>query len=138
STTDTRHWVYVVEHALDDDAWTIYPIQTVGQRANRFLLDHGWKEAADRPAGPGLTAARETVSQRRLPDTDDVVFPRDDRDEGDVPYVDWVELPDAISIDNLAAQSEWWFTSPAEAIDGDFAVQQREQAMGPALPYGAI
>jgi hypothetical protein len=138
SQNDGRHWVYVVEHALDDDAFAVYPIQTVGQRANRYLLDHGWKEAADRPAGPGIAAPLRSDQACPLPDAGAVLFGRDDRESGDVPYLDWSELAAALESSELDSRAERWFTSPVEVLDGDFAVQQRDGAMGPALPSGAI
>jgi hypothetical protein len=138
SQTEGRHWLYVVEHALDDDAFAIYPIQTVGQRANRYLLDHGWKEAADRPTGPGIVAPERVDVGPALPDASSVLFGREDREPGDVPYLGWAELAVALESSELAATAERWFTSPAEASEGDFAVQQPDGAMGPALPFGAI
>ena len=59
ATEDGRHWLYVVENALDDEFWVVYPIQSIAQRATDYLFDHGWKEAADRPAGAGLEQVYE-------------------------------------------------------------------------------
>jgi hypothetical protein len=138
SIEDGRHWLYVVENALDDDRWSVYPIQNVGQKANRYLIDHGWKEAADRPAGPGY-GRPEKVSQPPSPlsDLSGILFGRDDRDVGDVPFLSWNELG-MVGRSDLDEKSDTWFTSPVEVSDGDFAVQQLEDAMGPTLPRGAI
>lgn len=135
---DGRHWLYVVERALDDAAWCVYPIQAVGKRANRYLIDHGWKEAADRPAGPGLAPRPEQpVAATPLPDPTTMLFGRDERDDGDVPFLDWDALA-RVGTDESVEEAESWFTSPTDAIDGDFAVQQRDAAMGLTLPRGSI
>ena len=138
SQTDGRHWLYVVEHALDDQAFAIYPIQAVGQRATRYLLDHGWKEAADRPTGPGVSAPPRADQARPVPDAAPVLFGHDERGPGDVPYLEWSELPGALESSEPAANADRWFTSPVEASEADFAVQQRDGAMAPSLPIGAI
>jgi hypothetical protein len=138
SIADGTHWLYVVEHALDDDAWAIYPIQAVGQRANRYLLDHGWREAADHPGGPG--AEPEEVYEppaQDLPLLDDVIFGLEERDDGDIPFLGWDELH-LLGNPHLGDICESWFTSPEAADDTDFAVQQNEQAMGPTLPFGSV
>ena len=102
-----------------------------------LLLDHGWKEAAERPAGPGLRPARETVS-RPLPDTEPSCSARDDRDEGDVPYVDWLELPEALDRQPRRTERVMVHLAGERRIDGDFAVQQRDGRWARPLPYGAI
>ncbi len=138
SRDDGRHWLYVVENACDDDAWCIYPIQTVGQKANRFLIDHGWKEAAERPAGPGfIRQTRPEPIAPPLPDPSAALFGPDDRDAGDVPFLTWPELS-RIGITNSEETATRWFTSPTAAENGDFAVQQPDAAMSPTLPRGAI
>lgn len=138
SVENGKHWLYVVEHALDDDAWAVFPIQAVGRRANRYLFDHGWKEAADRPHGPGVSdgAPDETAPPRR-PDLTNVTFGRAERDQGDIPFLTWEEV--AFADDpKLSETCEVWFTSPAAVGEGDFAVQQLDAAMGPTLPYGSV
>jgi hypothetical protein len=137
STEDGKHWLYVVEHALDDDAWAVYPIQAIGRRANRYLLDHGWKEAADRPSGPGLIEEAYELPEPSVPTLDGVIFGREEREVGDVPFVAWNEMFRALD-PSLPESSETWFTSPTEVEVGDFAVQQLEAAMGPTLPLGAV
>ncbi len=138
--SDSRHWLYVVEYAPDDEAWVVYPIQSVGQRANRFLFDDGWKKAADRPAGPGVTenadddVAREPV----LPDVSTVVFGRTERAEGDVPYLEARQL-ELVGSPDIATEADRWFTPTTEDVsEGDFAVQQLDGAMGRWLPMGAV
>lgn len=137
---DGRHWLYVVEHALDDSNWIVYPIQAVGKRANRFLFDHGWKQAAERAAGPGLdeSGSPQEAGEPSLPSVETKVFGREDRDHGDVPYLNWSELL-GVGDPDLEARASRWFTSPvADVREGDFAIQQREAAMGPSLPTGSI
>jgi hypothetical protein len=138
SAEDGNHWLYVVEYALDDEEWAIYPIQAIGQRANRYLLDHGWKEAADRPAGPGVADTRPyEIEASPPPGLDDVIFGGAERDDGDIPFLKWDEVSRAGGGD-LADAWDAWFTSPAGVEDGDFAVQQLEAAMGLTLPFGSV
>lgn len=133
-----RHWLYVVEHALDDEAWVVFPIQTVGSRANRYLFDHGWKEAADRPFGPGLGADKPfEVLSPDVPSVDGVLFGRAEREDGDIPFLTWEHI--ALAGDpQLSDAWDAWFTSPIDVEEADFAVQQLETAMGPTLPLGAV
>jgi hypothetical protein len=138
SREEGKHWLYVVERALDDAGYVIYPIQAVGQRANRYFFDHGWKEAADRPAGPGLEGdTPHTIEHPPVPDVSSVLFPTADRQDGDVPFFDWSWVQSATK-PGAAEHCERWFTSPEQVEDGDFAVQQLERAMGSTLPFGAV
>jgi hypothetical protein len=42
----SRFWMYVVEHALSDDA-KVWAIQNPAVRANQFLFDEGWRALAE-------------------------------------------------------------------------------------------
>jgi hypothetical protein len=72
-----------------------------------------------------------------VPDLDGVIFGSAERDEGDIPFLSWdeIELADDPELYDVC---DAWFTSPAAAGEGDFAVQQLEGAMGPTLPLGAV
>ncbi|MDQ3672729.1 MAG: DUF3883 domain-containing protein [Actinomycetota bacterium] len=134
---DGSHWLYVVENALDDEFWAVFPIQTVGKRANRYLLDHGWKEAADRPAGPGLDDdGADGITDPELPDLSLHVFGPDERDVGDIPFLSHADVRRVGHAD--FAGHDRWFTSLAAAEENDFAIQQLERSMGPTLPAGSI
>ncbi len=137
SENDTLHWVYVVENALDDERWVVYPIQTIGKRANRFLLDHGWKAAADRSHGPGLRDAY-FVRKPTLPSLSRVLIPDDDKEDGDVRFLTADQLGPFV-LDGVLPQQSRWFTSRQPQVDDDyFALQQEEAAMGPSLPLGSV
>lgn len=45
-----KFWLYVVEFALDDNAFRIYPIQNPTQQITNYRFDHGWKELANTEA----------------------------------------------------------------------------------------
>jgi len=40
-------WLYVVEHALDNEKATVWPIPNPATAADEFLFDDGWKDAAE-------------------------------------------------------------------------------------------
>lgn len=42
-----KFWLYVVEYALDDNAFRIYPIQNPTRHITHYRFDHGWKELAE-------------------------------------------------------------------------------------------
>lgn len=42
-----KFWLYVVEYALDDNAFRIYPIQNPTRQITNYRFDHGWKELAN-------------------------------------------------------------------------------------------
>jgi hypothetical protein len=66
-----------------------------------------------------------------------VIFGSPERDEGDIPFLNWDEVA-AANDPELYSIGETWFTSPAPVGEGDFAVQQLETAMGPTLPFGSV
>jgi hypothetical protein len=126
-----------VENALDEDAWAVFPVQAVGQRANRYLLDHGWKDAAEQPAGPGLGEPLEEPSEPvSVPDVSAILVGPDAHGGEAVPFLAENELAliGRAEVDNGI---ERWFVFP-DPVVGDFAVQMPDTAMGATLPFGAI
>jgi hypothetical protein len=125
-----RYWLYVVERAEADDA-EVYRICDPAEKATEFRFDPGWKKAAETD---GPEAASPLPD---LPDVSGALIGAEMRDEGDVPFLEWTEL-DKVGRADLEDEARQWFTSPATTEAGDFALQQRDGAMGSTLPFGAI
>jgi hypothetical protein len=68
---------------------------------------------------------------------DNVVFDQAARDEGDIPFLEPVQIA-RLKSGHVSEDWPTWFTSPYVAEDGDFAVQQHDSAMGPTAPFGCV
>ena len=58
-------WLYVVEHAEDDDAYVIHRIQNPAGQVTKYAFDGGW-QALDEPEIPRDGTGRPDVSTRSL------------------------------------------------------------------------
>jgi hypothetical protein len=136
SVDNGRRWLYVVENALDDDGWGIYPIQQVGLKATSFLFDHGWKEGADQPDAPGLD---HEIPEPKLPSVDGRTWPQEGADpENDIPFVPWDTLPSFLEGSEEERVPSRWYAPPDDVGEADWATQQIDYSMGALAPFGSI
>ncbi|NLE74229.1 MAG: hypothetical protein GX604_06345 [Actinobacteria bacterium] len=138
SAQDGRHWLYVVENACDDERWAIHPIPNVAAKANRFLLDHGWKEAALEPYGPGVDGVEVVDGSRRHVRTNDAPTLAGDLELSLQRVGSWAYL-DAFLVDGDALANDVWFISrDLGTLDFELAVHQLEDRLGGSFPLGGV